>query len=216
MALHSRFHFLASTLAVVAFLCSCSATQKRRPHQTRPVLNTAHVSKIAPLIDPARLSTLKGKRAANPRLKKACYWLETARREGADLKATITEAHQLTGHDHPAREAEQSTALIRNLTILDRLQCLDQSGMEKLRKGYSPIVQRGPYSGEKAAVDHIIPRSICPELDNSIFNLEFLPETLNRRKSNRVTQRQVTLAERWYQQGILSRTGLEQVQSAHQ
>ena len=33
---------------------------------------------LAPLIDPAKLDTLKGKRAATPRLRKACYWLQMA------------------------------------------------------------------------------------------------------------------------------------------
>ena len=28
----------------------------------------------------------------------------------------------------------------------------------------------------------IIPRSVCPELDNKLFNLEFMPETLNQSK----------------------------------
>jgi hypothetical protein len=37
---------------------------------------------LVELTDPAKLDTLKGKRAATPRLRKACYWIETARRGG--------------------------------------------------------------------------------------------------------------------------------------
>ena len=33
---------------------------------------------LAPLINPEKLDTLKGKRAATPRLRKACYWLQMA------------------------------------------------------------------------------------------------------------------------------------------
>ncbi|MDB4806303.1 hypothetical protein OAG84_04870 [Akkermansiaceae bacterium] len=40
---------------------------------------------LAPLIDPARLDTLKGKRAATPRLRKACYWLQIAHTNGFDI-----------------------------------------------------------------------------------------------------------------------------------
>ena len=34
-------------------------------------------------------------------------------------------------------------------------------------------------TGELAKENHIIPRSVCPELDNALITLEFLPETLN-------------------------------------
>ena len=30
--------------------------------------------------------------------------------------------------------------------------------------------------------DHIIPRSVCPELDNTLYNLEMMPLTLNRKR----------------------------------
>ncbi len=37
------------------------------------------------IVDPAKLDSLKGKRAATPRLRKACHWLEMARRDGKDF-----------------------------------------------------------------------------------------------------------------------------------
>ena len=43
-----------------------------------------YVQIVAPLIDPAKLDTLAGKRAATPRLRKVCYWLEMARRDGKE------------------------------------------------------------------------------------------------------------------------------------
>jgi hypothetical protein len=56
---------------------------------------------LAPLIDPAKLDTLKGKRAATPRLRKACYWLQMAHTSGFDAgeiigqstKHTLKQAH---------------------------------------------------------------------------------------------------------------------------
>jgi hypothetical protein len=33
---------------------------------------------LTPLVDPAKFDTLKGERAANPRLRKICYYLESA------------------------------------------------------------------------------------------------------------------------------------------
>ena len=44
---------------------------------------------LAPLIDPAKLDTLKEKRAATPRLRKACYWLQMAHLSGFDAGEII-------------------------------------------------------------------------------------------------------------------------------
>jgi hypothetical protein len=166
---------------------------------------------LAPLIDPAKLDTLKGKRAATPRLRKACYWLEMARRGGEDLGTVIDKAHLMTGPHKPERMKAQRDSLIRNVTILERLGCLDDAGMIKLRKGNAPTITKGPYAGEIATGDHIIPRSVTPELDNTLFNLEFMPLTLNQRKSAKVGQRQVDLAKRWHKAGLLSDEGLSAV-----
>ena len=80
--------------------------------------------------------------------------------------------------------------------------------MAKLRKGNAPTITKGPYAGEIVTGDHIIPRSVTPELDNTLFNLEFMPLTLNQRKSAKVGQRQIDLARRWHKLGILSKKGL--------
>jgi hypothetical protein len=72
----------------------------------------------------------------------------------------------------PARTFD---ALPRNLDIADKLGCLDAEGLAEMRKGKAPTVQRGPYKGDQLSVDHIIPRAVCPELDNVIANLAFMP-----------------------------------------
>ena len=41
-------------------------------------------------------------------------------------------------------------------------------------------------SNTAAEVDHIVPVSKAPRFENWIGNLEFMPRTLNRRKSDRV------------------------------
>ena len=102
-------------------------------------------------------------------------------------------------------------SLIRNLRILRSLGCLDEAGMAKLRKSNAPIITRGPYAGELATVDHIIPRSVCLELDNRIYNLEFMPDTLNNSKGAKIGQRQVQEARKWHGLGLLSDEGLRAV-----
>jgi hypothetical protein len=39
---------------------------------------------LANLCDPAKIATISAERGANPRVRKICYWLEMARRDGRD------------------------------------------------------------------------------------------------------------------------------------
>lgn len=134
-----------------------------------------------------------------------------ARRDGHDLAEVIDTAHAATGTHDPARVKAQRESLIRNRTILERLGCLDNAGMAKLRKGKAPTTTKGPYAGEIVTGDHIIPRSVCPELDNCLFNLEMMSLTLNQKKGAKVTARQVDLARRWNAAVLLRDAGLKAV-----
>ncbi|MDB4761901.1 hypothetical protein OAG67_02025, partial [bacterium] len=192
-------------------LTGCKDTPPVNTPREAPVeaLNASeYTTVLAPLIDPEKLDTLKGKRAATPRLRKACYWLQMAHVSGFDIGETIDLSHAQTGPHEPNRTKAQRESLIRNRVILERLGCLDEAGMIKLRKGNAPTITKGPYAGEIVTGDHIIPRSVCPELDNALYNLEMMPLTLNQRKGAKVTQRQIDLAKRWNTDGLLSDEGL--------
>jgi hypothetical protein len=65
-------------------------------------------------------------------------------------------------------------------------------------------------------VDHIIPRAVCPELDNVIANLEFMPAKLNMAKGAKIGVRQVDVARRLYRAGLLSKAGWQRVKSGGQ
>ena len=188
-------------LFFVFLLNSCGKAEERNEF----------AAKLAPLLDPAKLDSLKGKRAATPRLRKICYWLEMARREGRDPGEGIDQAHALLTPYSEKRLRCQKDSLVRNRIILERLGCLDEAGMTKLRKGNAPTITKGPYAGEIVTGDHIIPRSVTPELDNTLYNLEMMPLTLNQRKAAKVTQRQIDLAKRWNKYGLLSDKGLRVV-----
>ena len=49
---------------------------------------------VSELTDPKKLATLEGKRAATPRLRKSCYWLETAKRKGQTPEVVIETAQK--------------------------------------------------------------------------------------------------------------------------
>lgn len=63
-------------------------------------------------------------------------------------------------------------------------------------------------------MDHIIPRAVCPELDNVIANLELMPLRMNESKNARVGERQLSLAKKFRAAGLLTPNGLQKVQIA--
>jgi hypothetical protein len=83
-----------------------------------------------------------------------------------------------------------------------------------LRNGKAATITQGQYAGQELSVDHMIPRSIVPELDNVIANLELLPLELNQRKNSKVGDRQRALAEQLYEAGLL-RQGFDAVRNLH-
>jgi len=166
-----------------------------------------YASKIAPLIDQAKLSTL-GKRGANSRVQKYVYWLEMARKERQDPGKVIDEAFRSVVYSKAATELTKN-AMLRNLDIATKLGCLDAAGLEEMRRGKAPTVQRGPYRGDQLSVDHIIPRAVVPELDCVIANLELMPLRMNESKNATVGARQLDLAKKLYAAGLLSGRGLK-------
>lgn len=175
-----------------------------RSSSNRPVLA------VAALIDPEKLSTLRSKRAANPRLLKCVYWLHVARARGRAPETIIAEA-QAAAHSTGAHAELVKQSLLRNLDIAEKLGCLTPENIERLRRGSSPTITRGPYAGETAEVDHIVPVSVVPELDKEIANLELMPATLNRRKGARMGERQLDYLRRFAAAGVLSQKVAERI-----
>jgi hypothetical protein len=56
---------------------------------------------------------------------------------------------------------------------------------------------KGPHAGEGIALDHVLPRSILPELAAKLFNLEAITAKDNRAKSAKITARELKLARQW-------------------
>lgn len=156
------------------------------------------------LCDPAKIATLESDRAANPRIRKIAYWLEIGRREGRPPENEMAAAVDAIGWGGTLKGQLTAAAMARNRTIAERLGCLDDEGMENLRRGKAPTITRGPYAGEKLTVDHIIPRAVAPTLDKVLANLELMPHSLNIRKGAKIGQRQVDLANKLQAAGILT------------
>lgn len=177
-----------------------AAVEREPAARTKPGMDEA--AQIASLIDPAKLATL-GERRANPRIQKITAILVTAKAAGKNPDEIAKEAVTLIGwRGTPAGELT-ATAILRNLTIAERLGATTPEDIAKMRRGNAATVRRGPYANDILSVDHIIPRSIAPELDNVIANLELMPLRLNQAKGNKIGDRQRSLAKKLHAAGLL-------------
>ena len=162
---------------------------------------------IAALTDPVKLATLKGGRAANPRLQKCVYWLAYAEEQGEKPEAVLDESAKLNKTEGTPYAGFIRWGLLENLKIAKELGLLTPEGMAELRRGKSATITKGQYVGQEAEADHVIPRAICPELKNQVMNLELLPASLNRAKSDKVTERAKVFAKELYDAKLLSEEG---------
>lgn len=188
-------------LVVVWFAAACSWAGT-------PAEYAAH---ITPLIHPAKLATLKD-RGANPRVQKCVYWLAVAKSDHVEPKEVLQLALREVGMTNQSAADLTQAMLLRNLSIAGKLGALDEACLAEMRKGNAATVQRGPYKGDQLSVDHVIPRSVCVELDNVIANLELMPQRQNSSKNARVGRRQIDLARKLHRAGLLSLEGLRRVE----
>ena len=166
-----------------------------------------YAERVASLIDPAKLATL-AERGANPRVQKYVAQLAEARAEQLNVSNIVVVAVARVGMKGEAATLTRD-AMLRNLTIADRLGCLDTEGLKEMRQGKAATVKRGPYKGQELSVDHIIPFAIVPELDKVIANLELMPERVNKSKGYNVGERQLDLGWQLQKAGLLSKSGLK-------
>ncbi len=162
--------------------------------------NCAHGSEVAvtairSLTDPSKIATLKDPRACNDRLLKVIAWLHESQLSGA-VPERVVEAALVA---QPQREFVKE-ALLRNLLISSRLGLLGPMNVAAMKRGKSPIVTVGPYSGDIAEVDHILPVAKFPQFSKCFWNLELMPKSLNRRKGDSVGQRQLDLLRKMQQE----------------
>ena len=162
---------------------------------------------IASLTDPTKLATLKGERAANPRLQKCVYWLAYAEEHGEKAETVLDASAKLNKTAGTPYAGFVIWGLLENLKIAKELGLLNPEGMEELRRGKSAMITMGQYAGQEAEADHVIPRAVCPELQNQVMNLELLPGKLNRAKSDKVTDRAKVFAKELYEAKLLSEEG---------
>lgn len=189
-------------------LCVCAVAEEAE---------TTAEEAIASLTDPKKLATLKGERASNSRLQKCLYWVEVDQRAEGGMKfyPLILRSLELNGEKNTPYGNAIIGSLFENYRLANQMGLFTSEGMNELRQGKSATITKGEYAGQEATADHYIPRSVCPELDNQIFNLRLLPSKLNSSKGDKVEKEQVEFAEELNKGGLLSAEGLEAVRSAY-
>jgi hypothetical protein len=168
---------------------------------------------IKPLIDPVKLATLK-ERGANQRVQKITAILWKAKQAGQDPAKVADKAVGLIGWANTPKGQLTAAAMVRNLSIAEKLGATTPQDIDDMSKGKTGDVRNGPYAGQLLSVDHIIPRSVVPELDNVIANLELMPLSMNMSKNDKVTARQIDVAKKFHAAGLLSEAGLQRVMAA--
>ncbi len=129
----------------------------------------------------------QGKRGANDDLKMLMYLCHEFISRGGSIEGMM----ELTSLPKTSRlEMARKSLEKRNYDALKKFDCDDIASITFLRTGRAPLVRLGPYKGEPLEIGHIVPVSIHPEFSNWIGNLELMPKALNRKKSNKMGQRQ--------------------------
>ena len=134
-----------------------------------------------------------------------------AEEQGEKPEAVLNESAKLNKTAGTPYAGFVSWGLLQNLKIAKDLGLLTPEGMAELRRGKSATITKGQYAGQEAEADHVIPRAVCPELQNQVMNLGLLPASLNRAKSDKVTDRARVFAKELYDAKLLSEEGWKKV-----
>ena len=166
---------------------------------------------VTHLSDPVKLASLE-KRGANPRVNKIVYWLHRSNEYQVSPEIILSIALLINGI-HGERGLLTQQTMLRNIKIAQELGLFNEKNKNRLRHGKAGIVIFGPYKGDQVEIDHIIPVSLAPEIGNELANLEMMPSTLNRKKSNRITSRQIAYAEKFYDIGLIEENTISQIRN---
>ncbi|MCB1095725.1 MAG: hypothetical protein KDN22_09140 [Verrucomicrobiae bacterium] len=195
----TAFRVLLATAVVGGFLSHCAP-----PEPVEKIENVSPAARLAECTHTAQLSALTEETVRSHMLT-SCYWLqETSNTLSIPIEEALAAARASNGETDSVMAQETGETLARNLEILKSLGCLEQAGMQRLRKGEAPAVPTGPNAGTNVSIIHIIPPSRVQDLANQAFNLTITDSPATGETS---LETQLEFARRWNWQGLLDDHG---------
>jgi hypothetical protein len=134
---------------------------------------------------------------------KICFYLHEARSAGIDPVGIVSASVESWGWTGTAKGNLTAAVILHALSQLESFGCFDLAeDRDSLKRGARPTIRRGPYSGEPVEMDHIVPVAIAPEWTQVMANLEPVPQSVNRSKSDTVDERVSRHRERLLRAGF--------------
>lgn len=180
VASRMRFYFLAALLLPLTI----QGQETQRETHKKTVLI------VSSLGDPAKLATLSSRGATADRLVKICFYLHEARASGITPESIVTASVDSWGWTGTAKGNLTAAVILHALSSLENYGCFDLAeDRASLKRGARPTIRRGRYAGEPVEMDHVVPVAIAPQWTQVIANLEPVPQSVNRNKSDSVDGR---------------------------
>ena len=178
--------------------------------------NIRILDRLEPLLNPAKIGTLKGERALNQRLHKVIYYLHQAEKEGKDVSETLTRAMKMAGADKRISrmylDPKIDHAQIMNNYKWARAHGLfeDEQGLLRMKNGNAPFITT-PKGREIIEVDHDVPVSWASELGNSWGNLSYVPKSYNRARRDALILRSLQKLNEYKDAQMFSQQRLDDI-----
>ena len=178
------------------------------------------LERLTPLLNPQKIITLTRENALNGRLNKVMYYLRQEELAGHNASESLWRSMKMAGADkktiaprtflNPKMDHAQ---ILKNYEKLKQSGTFDVSGnMEALRHGGSVTTR----SGSSLDVNHIVPKSLAPELENSWGNLEYMDASMNRSLGNTLTKDSLGKLQEFRKAGAFSRGRAQEILSKAQ
>ncbi len=176
---------------------------------------------LSPLLNRGKVMGLKSRDAPAKRFNRLMWWLEQHAREavGPGLHARKHYIESRLGELLPLAgwSPLECDLLARSLPgawrKFETFGCFTEAGA-RMRNGYSGVIQRGKFAGEKVEIDHIVAYSHSVAARNFPGNYDPLPRSANRAKQARVRERDLAIARMLQRIGIIGADVLEQLARA--
>lgn len=154
-------------------------------------------------------------RGSNETMRIVNYKIYQAHSDGLDIEKLL-ELAQPTHLQPPPLAKLNSKRFKDNLRLGIEYGIYEgEANLKALAYGKAPTITKGEFAGERIDVEHVVPKSIAPGLDNILANLMWYPASLNQSKNNTITQEAMDMAEVFADEGILQTDELLAVKKAY-